>query len=183
MTCRPRPIRTTLLVGGLGALGWIMGDRVLGWYWAAHPLVRFSLIWLLTAGYALLLVRWCRRPLTAVIFPLTVLGLWAWQGPTTGSALVMALATLSWVRSGICLPVRAHHALMREALFCGGGGVLVATLVSDRALSWALGIWLFFLAPAMFLVVFDTGMVPPAETQTDPFERARRRAEHLLRGR
>ncbi len=179
MKSASRPIRTTILVGGLGALVWLLGDLALGWHWA-RPTVRFGMLWLLTAGYALLLVRWSRRGLVAVIFPLMVLGLWGWYRPHAAGTLMMAAAVLSWVRSGVCFPAPLGRALMREALLCGGG-LLAVALVPASALSGAVGVWLFFLVQALFFVVVETAVSwQAAEAIEDPFERSRRRAEQLL---
>ncbi len=173
-----RPIRTTILVGGLGALLWLVVDQFPGWHWI-RPWVRFGLIWLGTACYALLLVRWSRRGLAAVIFPLAVLGLWGGALPPARSGVVLALAILSWVRSGLCFPGPPGRVVVREALICGGGGILVQVLTTHGAVSGALGIWLFFLVQALFFVFLDTGRVAFAAAE-DPFERARQRAESLL---
>jgi hypothetical protein len=177
-----RPIRTTLMIGGLGALAWMLAAPALGWY-GYHPLLRFGVLWLLTGLYALLLVRWSRRGLAGVIFPLVVLGLWGGLRPQAPGTVVMALAVLSWVRSGICFPVPPGRAALREVLVCGGGGLLVAVLAPNNTLSWALGIWLFFLVQALFFVVFETGgRAPDTRAAEDPFERARRLAEEILAG-
>jgi hypothetical protein len=139
------------------------------------------MLWLWTALYALLLVRWSRRGLLEVLFPLAVLGLWGWHLPQAPGTVVMALAILSWVRSGICFPVPPGRAALREALVCGGGGLLVAALAPHSTLSWALGIWLFFLIQTLFFVVFETGMRgSAARAAEDPFERSRRLAEEIL---
>ncbi len=180
MISTSRPIRTTLLLGGLSALVWLGSAWVLGWHWS-HPMLHGSAFWLMTAVYTLFLVRWSRRGRAEIIFPLVVLGLWGWYLPRAPGTLVMALVTLSWVRSGVCFPCPTGRALMREALICGGAGVLVAVLAPVSALSWALGIWLFFLVQALFFVVFEPDAErTAARVAEDPFERARRRAEELL---
>ncbi len=180
MISAPRPIRTTLLLGGLGALVWLAGDLALGWHWS-RPMMRWGAVWLMIAGYALLLVRWSRRHLAAVMFPLVVLGVWCWYRPQAPGVPMMALATFSWVRSGVCFPRPTGRALLREALISGGGGVLVAVLAPTSAWSWALGIWLFFLVQALFFVVFEPDAERAAASLAeDPFECARRQAEELL---
>ncbi len=180
MISAPRPIRTTLLLGGVGALVWLGGDRILGWHWS-HPMLRWSVVWLMIASYTLFLVRCSRRGLAGVVFPLLVLGLWGWHLPQAPGTLVMALVTLSWVRSGVCFPCPTGRALMREVLICGGGGVLVAVLAPVTAMSWALGIWLFFLVQTLFFVVFEPEADrAAASVAEDPFERARRQTEELL---
>ena len=91
------------------------------------------------------------------------------------------LAILSWVRSGLCFPGPPGRVVVREALICSGGGILVQALMTHNAVSGALGIWLFFLVQALFFVRFDTGNVDfAAEAAEDPFERARQRTEDLL---
>lgn len=180
MNRRPCPIRTTVVVGGLGALAWLGSDLAMGWH-AGRASLLFGLTWSLAALYALLLVRWSGRGWTAVCFPLVVLGMWGWHRPYAGDTVVVALAILSWVRSGVCFPVAPGAAILREVLVCGGGGLLGAALLTENTLSWAAGIWLFFLVQALFFVFFETGAERRREkTAADPFERARRRAAKIL---
>ena len=183
MTSDHRPIRTSLLVGMLGALAGTAVALAPEWY-GAHPVVRFGMVWLMTAGYALLLARWGQKRLSAVFFPLIVLGLWGWQLPSGRGFIVMALATLSWIRSGVCFQAAPGRAVMREILLCGGGAWLAAAPASGSALSWGLGIWLFFLVQTLFFVAGEPGETGggggTANGGDDPFERARRRAERIL---
>ncbi len=180
MTIDHRPIRATLLMGILGALA----ATALAAHWPGmSPAGRPVMVWLLTAGYALLLVRWGRRRLSAVCFPLIVLGVGGWYLSSGRGFIVMALATLSWIRSGVCFPAPPGRGVWREVILCGGGAWLAAAQASGSALSWGLGIWLFFLVQTLFFVVGKPeGARMAADDREDPFERARRRAERILAG-
>ena len=93
---------------------------------------------------------------------------------------MVALAILSWVRSGICFPAAPGSAIGREVVVCGGG-LLAVALIPGHSLSWAVGIWVFFLVQALFFVGFETGGDRRREkTSANAFERARHRAEKIL---
>jgi hypothetical protein len=70
-----------------------------------------------------------------------------------------------------------------ELLLCLAGGALVTVFTPGSTLSWALGIWLFFLLQALYFAIFD-GKAPTLhdqyEQEVDPFERASRLAEDIL---
>ena len=51
MTSEHRPVRTTIILGGMGALAWIVADWATGGF-GAWPLNPFGLIWLSSAGFA-----------------------------------------------------------------------------------------------------------------------------------
>ena len=47
MNSEYRPVRTTIILGGAGALAWILAAWVTGGYWA-WPLITFGIIWCLS---------------------------------------------------------------------------------------------------------------------------------------
>ncbi len=180
MNTHHRPVRTTIILGGLGALVWLLADWAAGGYWAWPPMT-FGIIWLMTASYAMALVRWSGRSILAVVFPLLVLAITGGVTPRYGVALGLTLAVLSWIRSGICFPRAPLLSLFRELILCGGGGLVVALWGPSTPLSWGLGIWLFSLVQALFFILFEPvsrSSVPPP----DPFDLARHRIEDLLGG-
>ena len=181
MTTWPRPVRTTILLGGLGGLAFLL-TGVIAAYGMLKPLICSGIVWCLMAAYALMLARWSGRGLAAVIFPLLVLGGIGVALPRAGVVFGLALAILSWIRSGICYPHSGVQALFREGLLCGGGGLVLALWGLSTPLSWALGIWLFSLVQALFFVLFEPGQGFSADPPADPFEQARRRIEELLEG-
>lgn len=175
-----RPVRTTIVLGGVGGLTVLLLQIFCGrGLWA--PFAIQGLIWVLTAVYCWLMVRWSGRGLLGALFPLLILGgLGLWRTPGT-VGLTLALAVLSWVRSGVCYPRSPGRALGREALLCGGGGLLVAGLAPAAPLTWAAGVWLFFLVQALFFILFEPrGREAARDPELESFERARRAAERLL---
>ena len=176
-----RPIRTTIILGGLGGLAFLL-TSLLGIPMGFRPWLSFGLVWGLTAIYALLLARWSGRGLTEIVFPLLVLGGVGAALPRAGEVFGLALAILSWIRSGICYPRSGFQVLFREGFLCGGGGLVLALWGLSAPLSWALGIWLFSLVQALFFVLFEPGWQSAARSPADPFEQARRRIEELLGG-
>ena len=176
-----RPLRTTIILGGLGGLA-VLLTSLPGIPMGFRPWLSFGLVWGLTAVYALMLVRWSGRGLTDIIFPLLVLGGVGAVLPRAGVVFILTLAILSWVRSGICYPCSGFQALFREGLLCGGGGLVLALWGPSTPLFWALGIWLFSLVQALFFVLFEPGRQSAVRPPADPFEQARRRIEELLDG-
>ena len=180
MNSDQRPVQTTLILGGLGGLAFLAAG-VLGVGFGLWPWMAFGIVWCLTAAYALALVRWSGRSLTAVLFPLLVLGGIGAVLPRAGATFVLALGVLSWIRSGVCYPRAPFQALFREMLLCGGGGLVLAFWDPMTPLAWALGIWLFSLVQALFFILFEQASLSADTPPPDPFDQARRRIEELLR--
>ena len=176
-----RPVRTTLILGGLGGLvyclaGWAGAGRGL-WPWMS-----FGIVWCLITVYAVMLLRWSGRSLPAVVFPLLVLAGVGAAMPTAGLAFGLALAIFSWIRSGICYPRSVAQSLVREAILSGGGGLCLMLWGLSTPLSWGLGIWLFGLMQALFFVLFEPGRPPSETSPLDPFDQALCRIEEILDG-
>lgn len=176
-----RAVRTTIILGGVGALAWILAGGAMGWHWA-WPLVAFGMIWLMTATYALSLTRWSGRRRLAVVFPLLMLGSIGVVMPRSGVTIGLALVVLSWIRSGICFPRSLLQSLFRELILCGGGGLVVFLWGPSTPLSWGLGIWLFSLVQALFFTLFEPVSRSAVTPPPDPFDIALRRIEDLLGG-
>lgn len=175
-----KPVRTTLVFGLLSALT-IM--PVL-WYrdaYRAWPMALELAIWLNLAVYAVLLCRWSRTRLAAVLFPLALLlGVALWPRTHTGF-LLMTLGILSWIRSGICYRGRPLRALTAELVTVLGGSMLVALWWPRSVIAWALAVWLFFLVQSVYFFILP-GNVSGREAphKADPFEQARKEAERVL---
>ena len=181
MTTDHRPVRTTLIFGGLGGLVCCLAGWAGAWpvFW---PWFSFGLVWCLIAVYALVLLRWSGRRLPAVFFPLLVLAGVGATLPTAGLAFGLALAIFSWIRSGICYPRSVVQSLVREAILCGGGGLCLMLWNLSTPVSWGLGIWFFSLLQALFFVLFEPGRPPSETSPPDPFDQALRRIEEILDG-
>lgn len=180
MTTEYRPVRTTIILGGMGALVWFLANWAIGGYWA-WPLMAFGIIWLMTASYAMVLVRWSARGLLESVFPLLVLGCIGVMMPRSGMALGLVLIVLSWIRSGVCFPRSPLQSLFRELILCGGGGLVVALWGPSTPIAWVLSIWLFSLVQSLFFVLFEPATRSSASLP-DPFDLARHRIENLLDG-
>ncbi len=176
-----RPVRTTIILGGLGGLAFLL-TGVIGTNGMLRPLIGFGIVWCLMAVYALALVRWSGRGFTEIIFPLLVLGGVGAALPRAGVVFGLTLAILSWIRSGICYPRSGFQVLFREGFLCGGGGLVLAFWGPSTPLSWGMGVWLFSLVQALFFVLFEPGVQSPASPPADRFDQARRRIEELLEG-
>ena len=118
-----------------------------------------------------------------VSYPVLFLFLTVFLVQSIGAFFFLALAVTSWIRSGLCYQEHCKIKLMVELLLCLAGGTLVALFTPGSALTWTLGIWLFFLLQALFFALFDSNpatLDSQYEQVADPFERASRQAEEIL---
>ena len=178
-----KPVRTTLIYGllsGLAMIPVLWHHHVQGAY-GAWPTALELAIWCDLAVYTLLLCRWSRTRLPAVLFPLALLlGVVVW--PRAHAVfLLMAMGTFSWIRSGICFNNTPLRALTAELVTVGGGILWIIFWWPQATVSWALAVWLFFLVQSLYFFIIPPNLntLKRLENQ-DPFEQARREAERLL---
>ena len=177
-----RPVLTTVLFGLICGISFIPLNLVLNNMFFRPNAICLTL-WLFTAGYAVLLCRWSRQKLMSVSYPILFLFLTVFLVQSIGAFFFLALAVISWIRSGLCYPERRRIRLVVELFLCVAGGALVTVFTPGSALAWALGIWLFFLLQALYFAIFDSNtpsLDSQFEVEIDPFERASRRAEDIL---
>ena len=174
-----KPMLTTIIYGLLAGTSFIpivvtMSNLI---HWTAA----FRLaIWLVLAGYLVILTRWGRVSLLSILFPLLLLLLLVFWGDTNSAFLFLALGVLSWVRSGICFQGGLLKTLVAEVALCFGGGALVASFTPHSTITWALAVWMFFLVQSIYFVVFADSDAKEEEVELDPFHQAKRRAERIL---
>ncbi|CAB1058087.1 hypothetical protein D1BOALGB6SA_2843 [Olavius sp. associated proteobacterium Delta 1] len=176
------PVLTTVLFGLICGISLIPLNLVLNnmFFW---PNAICLTLWLFTAGYAVLLCRWSKQKLMSVSYPILFLLLTVFLVQSIGAFFFLALAAISWIRSGLCYQERGKVRLVVELFLCVAGGALVTVFTPGSALSWALAIWLFFLLQALYFAIFDSNtptLDSQYEQEVDPFERASRRAEDIL---
>ncbi len=180
MKITQRPMFTTVLYGLLCGVSFIPLSTLLNYalYW---PTAFMLTIWLYLAGYLALLARWAKAALVSVLFPLLLLLVVVFWGSSTTAFMLLALGTLSWVRSGICFKGGALKTLGSETILSLGGGALVACFTPHSAITWAMAIWMFFLVQSLYFIFFrETGDVGKKEMKLDPFDRAKGKAEKIL---
>jgi hypothetical protein len=134
------------------------------------------------AVYGILLTRWSKTQLRCIVYPLIILFCVIFSGSSHSAFFFIAIATLSWIRSGICFQKPFPGVLIGELILGFGGGALVNFFTPHSTITWAMGLWVFFLVQALYFVVF--GEIDAAEEKRkatqDPFEEIRRRAEKVL---
>jgi hypothetical protein len=91
--------------------------------------------------------------------------------------IVPAAAVLAWVRSGICFSGTVFRRTVSEAATVPAGLALIAVLHPTGLTGWAMGVWMFFLFQALYLLSID-----PDEIRTKPDSVPDREAA-TLRGR
>ena len=177
-----KPIRSTIVWGLIGGLVYIPLCSALSLmcFW---PLgLRLSL-WILLAGYAVLLSRWASRPLRSVGLPLLLLLLSAFLIESATAFLFTGIVILSWIRSGICFKRKPLLKRLGAEVGLGlGSALLVSGAVPGVTPVWALGVWLFFLIQALYFVLFEYQRGSQTRIEVDPFEKAKMAAEKILCG-
>jgi hypothetical protein len=177
-----RPVLTTLLFGLFCGISFIPLGLVLENTFSRPNAICLAL-WLFTAGYSILLCRWSRQKLMPASYPVLFLFLTVFLVQSTGAFFLLALAVISWVRSGLCFPQGRGIRFTVELFLCVAGGALITAFKPGSLLAWALGIWLFFLLQALYFAIFDGSIAAwdrQHEPATDSFEQAFRRAEDIL---
>jgi len=175
-----RPVRTTIFFGLICGLVFLASglffERTVFW----SIFFRLSLFAFLSA-YAFMLASWSGKKRISVIFPLLFLFVFNFAQNSNSAFLLLCLGILSWIRSGICFQNAFSKSLGAEIIFSIGGGALVAYFNPFSTVTWALGIWMFFLVQSLyFIIVADTGN-NDEHLNEDAFEQARMRAEGILK--
>jgi len=177
-----RPIRSTIVWGLIGGLVYIPLCSALSLmvFW---PLGFRLSLWILLAGYAILLSRWASRPLRSMGLPLFLLLLSAGLIESATAFLLTAIVILGWIRSGICFRRRPLLKRLGMEVALGlGSALLVFGAAPGVTPVWALGVWLFFLIQALYFVLFEYQSDCQTKIQVDPFEKAKMAAEKILSG-
>ncbi len=174
-----RPVRTTIFFGLIcGLIFLTLGlifERTAFW----SIFFRTAIFACLTV-YSFILASWTRKKRISVIFPLLFLFVFNFAQSSNSAFLLLCLGTLSWIRSGICFQNAFSKSLGAEIIFSIGGGAMVAYFNPCSTVTWALGIWMFFLIQSLyFILMTDTGN-NEEHLNTDVFEQARMRAEGIL---
>ncbi len=188
------PLRTTIVYGL--AAGLLFAD--------AYDLLQVRFFkatlfgmgfWGCLAGYALLLARMYRRPLSLLLLPLlsgtVVICLLYMAHVRTFHLLLVDLLLFVWLRS-LLFPSTGPRAALVEILL-GGSCMLVSVLMlrlgmGMEELGTGLAVWLFFQVQALFFLWHPCGLsggfryrhLSGKELGTDRFERAYLTAQRLL---
>ena len=177
-----RCIRTTLVYGAISGFFVMPAATWLATVTGGAVAFRLTL-WVDLLLYAVMLARWAGVGPANLLLPmLLLLGAALW--PTLhGGFFFLALGILGWVRSGICfrgVPLRAAAA---ETVCTAGGAALVAAFAPATAVTWAIGIWLFFLMQSLYFFIVPAAAhsaVDPSADGGDPFETACREVRRVL---
>jgi len=176
------PVRNTILYGLFCGLAFVPLSLALNFFMVRPSAVCLTL-WLFLAGYAILLSHWCKKTFISSAFPLLLLVPGIFFSGSMFIFFILALMVISWIRSGICYPSPGVMGLAVELLLCFIGAALVQMFTPASVLSWALGVWQFFLIQSLYFVFFETTARPRQEpAQIDAFERASRQADRILTG-
>ena len=182
MKIRQRPVTTTIGFGLICGLSFIPLSQALSAVVSWSSAICLTL-WLFAAGYALLLSRWSEQKFSTIFYPILVLLLAVFLVDSMAAFFLLALAVISWIRSGLCFPGQRGIRLAVEMLLCAVGGAQAAVFTPNAALGWALGVWMFFLLQSLYFVILDDRTISPEKKHAfgiDPFEQASRQAEAIL---
>ena len=170
MKITQRPMLTTIFFGLMCGLFFIPVSMVLHYliYW---PLTFRLTIWSYLALYGLLLTKWGKVSPFSIVFPLLLLLIPIFWGDSNTAFLLLALGILSWIRSGICFQRPLRKMLGAELVISLGGGALVAYLDPHSTITWAMGVWMFFLVQSLYFVLFGDIGETEEEMVLDPLSR------------
>ena len=174
-----RPIFITVSYGLLCGISFIPISMALSHilYWPAA----FRLtIWAFLALYLFMLTRWAKASPLSILFPLLLLLILIFWGNSESSFLLLAIGVLSWVRSGVCFQGGILKTFGAEIVLCLGGGAIVSYFAPHSMVTWALGIWMFFLVQSLYFALFRDLAEQEEEVEVDAFDRARNQAERIL---
>jgi len=175
------PLRTSIIFGLLCAVGFIPVNTVMNSMFS-YPLPFRLTIWLCLGLYSILLVRWAGKKAGALFFPLMLMFICIYMIPSNNLYLVLTLAVLSWIRSGLCFAGPLYKTIPAELVICFGSGFLAKSFSPGSLISWAGIIWLFFLCQSVYFVFFEnnSGFKNHVKPAADSFEHARKQAEKIL---
>ena len=153
-----RPVLASILFGLICGISFIPLNLLLNsvFFW---PSTICLTLWLFSAGYALLLAHWSKNKMMPILFPLLVLLMAAFLVKSVAAFCFLALAVISWIRSGICFQHHFGIKLVVEMLLCAAASAMLAAFTPGSVVSWALSIWMFFLLQALYFVVFDNQII------------------------
>ncbi len=174
-----RPMLATILFGLLCGVVFIPVNMVVGYIVYSPAAFRLA-IWIYLAFYGFLLSRWGKVSPLSIVFPLLILFFFVFWGDSNSAFLLLTLGILSWVRSGVCFQRPLAKMFAAELAVCLGGSSLVAYFAPYSTVTWAMGIWMFFLVQSLYFVLVRDIDDEKQRLVLDPFEQARRQAERLL---
>jgi hypothetical protein len=180
MTTSQSPIRTTIFFGLISGLMFIPINMCFETTSLWSLFFRLTLFACL-AAYSLILASWGNKRRISVLFPLLFLFLFIFCDSSNATFLLLSLGMLSWIRSGICFQNAFARSLGVEILFSIGGGALVAYFNPHSTMTWALGIWMFFLVQSLYFTVMTEMEQDDDVVTIDAFEQARMKAEGILK--
>jgi len=181
MVISQHPIRTTIFFGLICGLSFIPANLALNYLLRGPSVINLTL-WLYTAGYALLLGRWSKKPILSAGFPLLFLFVTSFLVDSISAFYLLSLVVISWIRTAIYFKNPGRIKLVVELLLGILGGIPLAVYTPGSAFAWMLGIWMFFLIQSLYFVIFENRaiMMPQDQSETDLFERVSRKAEAIL---
>ena len=183
MKSTAKPLRSTIIWGLIGGLLYIPLCVGLS-YFMLWPMSFQVSLWVLLAGYGILLSRWAPKSLGSITLPLLLVLLSALFIGSTSTFMFISLVVLSWIRSGVCFKEKPF--LKRFGTETGLGlatGLLLSGAIPGVTIAWALGIWLFFLIQALYFVLLDHSTDPETKIEIDPFEKSKMAAQKILSNR
>jgi len=174
-----KPVRTTIIYGLLCAIVFIPASTLLNnfFFW---PIAFRLTLWTFLVIYSVLLVRWGNARITSALFPLLFLLAINFMEIQQTTFMFFLMFVLSWIRSGVCFKTSIPKTICLEAFICIGGGAVLLYLSPFGIISWATGIWLFFLVQSMYFPFTGVTNYNEEKIEADAFDQAKRHAEKIL---
>lgn len=175
----PRRMTWTIVYGLASAAIFLPAIQILRPF-LSRPTAMGLVLWLILAGYGLMLAMWGRPPIGAVLFPLLVLFSAVFWAGGFGSLALTGAAVLGWLRSGVCFPDHWPTRSLAELTLNLIPAIALVAWAPGSLTTTALGLWLYFLIQAVYFVLFQNEGLTEAAPALDPWEQARQRAEAIL---
>jgi len=179
MKTKQYPVRTTIFFGLVCGFSLIPLSLQLNNF-IPWPKAYWTILCLYIVAYGFYLTHLSKKSPVRICPSLLILFPAVFLSSSSTIFLLIALGIFSWVRSGICFQTLRVKRFCSEIILSLGGGALVAGLTPVSAISWALGIWLFFLVQTLYFVWFEKTGDKMAEIEIDLFEKARMEAKKIL---
>jgi hypothetical protein len=174
------PIPKTIIYGLICGLTFVPLSLILNTL-ISWPSAICLVLWFFISGYAVILNLWSDKSQISTVFPLLLLVPTIFLTDSITLFFILALMTISWIRSGICFLKPVATGLPVELLLCLSGAVLVIMFTPGSVFAWAVGVWMFFLIQTLYFVFFaPAGNQQEESSRLDAFERASRQAERIL---
>ncbi len=132
--------------------------------------------------YALLLCKFAQKQLISVFFPMLFFGITGYWVESRIGYIILSFILLTWIRTSICFDKFSIKSIIVEGFVSLIGACLFILLNPYTNLTWAIGIWLFFLLQTIYTILtpLPNHSNGNEEYESHRFEHAKSQIEKIL---